>query len=358
MNHCRERLSCRALLRRAKGVLIGVLLSAGLGVSTVLAQPHPLPPQPTFAWNAPPGCPNASQIQAEIDALVSGSRSSGTSQVLALGTVTEHAGRWKLEAHIGTPGGLESRSIDADACAMLADAFALIVATAVDPSAVSRRNLPVAAAITPPPVATTTEKRDEKPMVTASRPASSPMAIGAGPLAAAGAGHLPLPAFGLGARIAFGARPRWEIAGLYWFPHQASVPIDGRGEGGANVRLASVQPSICLPWGSALATCLGADVGAMHAAGTGVPLPASGTSLWLATAVALTARIPVNRFLDFRFRADVGMPFFRPSFVLENVGPVDPVGVYRPDPVFAFISFQPEIRFSSTDASAAGHDIP
>src|SRR5262249_36101501 len=112
----------------------------------------------------------------------------------------------------------------------------------------------------------------------------------------------------------------------------------------------------------AFAACLGADVGAMRAtdvAGAGIQSLSSRTSWWFAATSGLAVALPASRGLVLRFRLAVGVPFPRPSFFFEHVGANDrAVEVYRPAPIFAVVTLEPEIRFFSTDAPSDGHVPP
>ena len=76
--------------------------------------------------------------------------------------------------------------------------------------------------------------------------------------------------------------------------------------------------------------CLGFELGRLHASGFGVSNPGEGSTLWAAIdgggVLALRLAAPLALVL----RLGAAVPLLRPSFVLENVGPV-----FRPPAVAA-----------------------
>ena len=93
----------------------------------------------------------------------------------------------------------------------------------------------------------------------------------------------------------------------------------------------------------------------MHGEGALVTAPGRGDSWWAAVSAGLAARVPFGRHLDGRFRIDVGAPIFRPSFTIQHADVPRIVEGFRPAPVFAMLSFEPEVIFFSTENTASGH---
>jgi hypothetical protein len=193
-----------------------------------------------------------------------------------------------------------------------------------------------------------------EPAVRANAPSVAGLRALAGPLVATGAGVLPFPSYAFGVKVAVEGTFRWEVAATYW-PARPSSVASGAGEVGARVRLESVESSFCLLHGVGV-WCVAGEVGAMAASGTGVPLPSRGTSWWLAPSVAAGARWTVAPRVVLGARLDVGVPIFRPSFVLDNLGASEAVQVYRPAPVFATARLEAEFEFFSTGSSTIRHD--
>lgn len=307
-------------------------------------------PAPPLEWSAPAGCPDAGEVRAAVGAMLdSSSWSRAPAGMTARGVVTEtDGGRYVLRVYIRSDGASETKTIDADTCATLADAYAVIVAFTIDPGARIRedradapRQVPVGPA-------------RAEPSVAPSRAAAVRGVVG--PVVAAGVGFLPFPALGVGARVGIESTLWWQLAGMYW-PERPSSVLAGSGTPiEAHVSLAAIEPSVCLPLAhGTFATCAGTQLGLMPATGTGMQRPGSGTSWWLAPTVAVAARVPVTRVFDLRLRLDVGVPLLRPSFVAQDVGPPGPVQVFRPAVVFGTLGVEAAISLFSTDPAEARH---
>lgn len=91
-----------------------------------------------LAWSAPAQCPSRAAVLGEIQSILEGGAAS-THAVLATAAVERDGPRWRVALSIRSDQGSGVRALDADSCAALASAVALIVALAVDPT---RRALP------------------------------------------------------------------------------------------------------------------------------------------------------------------------------------------------------------------------
>ena len=305
----------------------------------------------SVTWDAPAGCPDVRRVRAAIAATLGASTPErNLSPLAASGTVTEGEGRFRLLIQLRSTGASETKSLEAATCETLADAFALVVAFTFDPSAGHR----------PPPTVDAPEPAKPTPIAGAHEPPAPVEGAGArlmaGPLIALGAGALPFPAYGVGARVAVETGARWELAGTFWPEQPASVPAPASGTVGADVWLATVQPSACLSFArGAAAACAGGELGAMQARSTGVPLAGSGTSWWLALTAGVSLRAAITRGFSLRLRLDAGVPYFRPRFLLEDVGTAGTVQAFRPAPVYGLVSFEPEFQLFSTDRRESRH---
>jgi hypothetical protein len=325
-----------------------------------VAQNARLPAGLSVTWQAPSSCPDATHVSSAVASMVGGSTAAGdASSLAASGTVTEAEGHLHLQVRLDTSGASEEKTMDADSCATLADAYVLVVAFTYDPSLASSPP-PAMTAAAAPPAAPRTETGARAPApAKRTGPVDRGWRLAGGPLVATGAGALPFPAYGIGARIALETGLRWEIAGTFWPVQSTAVAAGSSGTVGAGVWLADAEPSVCLPLaGGTVAPCIGGALGAMHARGTGVPTAGVGTSWWLAVTAGVSLSAALARGFDLRFRLDLGVPAFRPSFELDNVGSVGTVRAFQPAPVFGAVSLEPEFRFSSTNRWAAGHDPP
>jgi hypothetical protein len=306
-----------------------------------------------LGWDAPAGCPAVDDVRAAVEAMLGGAASArDATDVTAQGRVTEEAGGYRLRVDVQTRDGSEVKTIDAASCATLADAYAVVVAFAIDPRAdVSRAPRDGVALSAPPPGAQTGERAP----ASATRPPSS-FRVVAGPQIASGVGQLPFPAYGLGGRLALETRLRWELSAAYWPPEPATTSSSATPTLGARVSLVSIQPAVCLPVSRSIAPCLGVAGGTLSAAGSGVASPGRGSWWWVAPTASLGVRLSVTRALGVWVRVDAGVLLYRRSFVFENVGPPEPVTAYEPGPAFATLSVEPELEVFSTDPAEARHE--
>jgi hypothetical protein len=305
-------------------------------------------PMPTLEWTAPAGCPDASQVRAAVaNMLDAASWNRAPAGMVARGTVTEtDDGRFVLRTQVGAGEASETQTIESDACAKLADAYAVIVAFAIDPGARAREDRPG-----PGP---------QPAFAAHAEPASTPRGGGTrgvvGPLVAGGAGFLPFPAVGVGARIRIESTVWWELAGTYWPERQASAMVDSATTIRAQITLVSVEPAICLPLiRGAGAACAGAELGEMPAVGAGMARPGAGSSYWLAPDVAAVLRARVLHFLDLGLRLELGVPLLRPSFAVQNIGQRAQVEVFRPSEFFGILSVEAAVPFFSTESAEGRH---
>jgi hypothetical protein len=289
------------------------------------------------------------------------------SELVAEAVVRGGPGGFALKARITKSGVSETKTMEAERCETLADAYAVIVAFVIDPASGVRQPGPEgwdAVAAMPAIASARAEVMPRTPTATEAAPPSAasaqlfrPPAVGVGPVAAVGAGLLPFPALGVGARVSVQAGPRWELAGMYWPERFSSVSVSPSSAVGALVDLATIGPSVCLPLlRGAVASCLGVDVGAMRGIGADVPHPNSGRSWWVAPTSSLAVRLMLARRVSLRFRLDAGIPIFRPSFVVDNVGQAGSVETFRPAPAFGAISLEAEVQLFSTDSDSVGHN--
>lgn len=115
-------------------------------------------------WDAPPGCPEAAQVQGHLNTLLG----DHALQLEARAQVQAHRGRWTAELTVGWRGHTDRRRLDADDCTSLAQAIALLVAVMADPIQTShrideRRAVRMSAAPEPPAMATQGVRRASTP---------------------------------------------------------------------------------------------------------------------------------------------------------------------------------------------------
>lgn len=316
------------------------------------------PPALVIEWEAPSDCPDAEQVRGAVWAAVGSTRPSRTANVTARAVVTKGAGGFTMRLAIETDGALETKTVDADTCATLADAYAVIVAFRFDPESAGR--------VVPPP------RMHVPPSdVEAASPAPGPSAparrfrLGAGPVLATSIGELPFPAYAIGAAAEAEYGMRWSVSAAYgwsWQTGWAPTTAAGSPVYGATMQLLSVQPSACLPVaGGVIAFCGAVELGAMIASGTGSGVVRSkvGTAPWLSFLGGVEFELPVARFVVVRIRLDAGIPASRPTFTVDDAGAVGSVAVaYQPDSVFGLLRLEPLFPLFSTDSSEPRHIRP
>lgn len=337
-------------------MLVATLIGAATGTARADSA---WPSSVEVHWTAPPACPTEDAVRAAIFSLLRASSNAATGAPLWFaGSVAQAEGRFRMDVQTRSPSGGEAKSVVGESCATLADAFALIVAFTIDPHLsgaepphLSGVDAPRAAPAGGAPIA-----RETPPAVASPLGRESPAprwAIGAVGLASAG--HLPFLGLGVGPVIAVGVRPRWELAGVVW-PGQERTLTESQGTVGVRVNLLAARPSVCVPLsaaGGALALCAGVEVGRMQGTGTGLASD-TGQSWWLSVGAGVAARTPLGGGFDLRVRFDLGVPVFRPAFVVER--PAGPRELWQPSALFAVLSLSPELALSSTDRDPPGHN--
>jgi len=325
------------------------------------AQAEVVPRPIDIAWEAPPGCPDAASVRASVESLLGDSAPTSNARrgpeggVGFHGVATPIGSRWQLRVQVRESSPSQWKTLEADRCDLLAEAYALIIASALDPSLAA--NQPKVEPAEPPPTAPA-ERGAQDQRWTAAVVSPGTAASGAswvvGPLFALGVGLLPSPSVGLGAGVGWEKGLRWQLSGIYWAGQQTDVA--GPLPGAARVRLFAIQPAACAGLGGkTFSICGGTEIGQMSAAGADVPVPSDGASLWLALSAGLAAELPIGQTLGLRTRIGLGIPLLRPRFLLENLAGQSTVEVFRPAAAAAIVTFEPYLRLFSTEPAPAGH---
>ncbi len=266
-----------------------------LSASTAAAQPRgPL----SLTWDAPAGCPTRDEVIAAVERLRPHAfQRPATHPVVAEGRVSPDGARWSLSLTTRAADGAGTRALTADTCAEAADAAAVVLALAIDPT--SRRAPP-----SPP-----------EPAAPAARPDDGPRFVtrvhGALDL-----GTLPAPAPGLGASAGFVWRWLRVELGATWFPSQRAP---GAGGVSSDVGLVSGELRACatpLRIGRVAAgACAGLAGGAMYAEGVGFDRNRDGLTPWWSSLAGLIVRVALTRALTVTALAEAGVTLGDPRFV-------------------------------------------
>src|SRR5438132_4393226 len=106
----------------ARSEMIRVALSLVLGAAA--------PPPVSLAWHAPAECPGADYVQTEVERLLG--QGAPDASISADATASHDAGLWSMRLRAGAG----ERVFTAASCRELADATAVVLAMAVDPTRV------------------------------------------------------------------------------------------------------------------------------------------------------------------------------------------------------------------------------
>lgn len=275
-------------------------------------------------WQAPDGCPDAEAVRGRVEAILRGPLTDASRAVARGAIARTEDGRFRLELTVRTGDVADARSIDSAACATLADAFAVVVALAIDPTrSADAEGAPPARAIADGP-----RPPDESPSARVSplpREAPAPRASPApeaGTRVALGLGGsvvwgpLPEPSPGLVAsvgvrrdRVRVGALGTLALRQTPHFDRSAGASIDML-EGGAFA-------GYLLPLGIfALGPAVNVEATYVRARGFGIRRPSTSSAVWATAVVGARLEARAARWLGAFARADLLVPFDAPRFAL------------------------------------------
>ena len=369
--------------------------------------PRPASAQERLAlrWTAPPACPDGAVVRDEVERLLGGAIPDGA-RVTAEADATARGSRYRLTLATEMEGAHGERVLEAERCAELAAATALILALMIDPEAVARAEpSPLITGTQPPPIEPA-ERAATQAAATSLTPASLATALASPRMestlestrgstetttlagaeigsagigsaerrtssrdapdravtaAAPGAedalggfvgavglldvGTLPAPTAGVAVEAGFGVPlVDGRLRATFLFPQPGdSAEVPGVG---ADLMAASLGARGCVrPIEEArlLGGCVGLAAGAVFGSGRGVADPQSGIGFWLAGSVGLAlAWAPVEWF-DLELDADLVIPFYDSNFVVDLAGRA--VDVFVPSDVAGRFGLAAHVRF-------------
>ena len=288
-----------------------------------------------LTWSAPLDCPSRAQVESSVARLLAGSSSAVTLAADVRVTVDRrglyHA---RLRTHLRDADG--ERSLTAVTCPLVASATALVLALTIDPtlavdpqeSEPSPSSPPPAPPPPSPPPAP--EPRDVSPASAPATPrGSSTPSVAAGAAALIDVGSLPSAAIGGAVEIAVGkgwATLRADGA-AFGLQH---VDAGSRAGAGGRFTLLAVSLRTCAGGGERfrLEGCVGMELDRIVGEGFGVSSPGSATRVSAAPRAGVRLAFRPAPSFSVPVALDVLVPLDRPTFALENVGPV-----FRPAPV-------------------------
>ena len=300
-----------------------------------LTGPTPSPAQNTARLNVEgaAACGGQAALRDAVDAMLNTKIDSEPPTIRV--QVQELDNRWSVDLQVSQPDGSEaSRHLETETCAAALDASAVVIALALDPTALESAAVvpaePPPEEVAQPTLSTTEPQPDSEPVP---EPPSKPtptvvwqpawsVDLGLG----GSAGVVPGAAAALRASADIGG-PAWAVGlgGTYQFPRRVTVAADAA----ARLQLWSADGFGCFvarpAWRRAIAfpLCGAVHAGVMHGRGEGDGIAASsGTTPWVAAGLAAKVRWHgakrVGAFAGLEALAIVR----RPSFVLGGIGRV------------------------------------
>ncbi len=324
------------------------------GSASARAQPEPAAgPRIEVRWTAPEDCP-ASAFTDAMDRLLAGSTVDSTIAVEA--TVDHDADGWHLRTRFEAgPDRSGERTFHAPACPTIANAAALAIAIAVDPTVLDRLTAAPTQSSPPPgedPGPEPTTAAVEPALVPEPLPEDPPL----GPIEAIDAGSgagdriraetgpeirgvvavgglldgVALPGPGGGIALTGGIIQglwRAEIVGTYRFGTERASPVRADAGGRFSRWTAGVRACAVPVVGPVeLPACVGADAGQTIGGGYGVPVTQVATRPWFAVLAAAGIAWPIVPRIALFARGTLAVPVLRHEFVIRGLGLVHRVG--------------------------------
>jgi hypothetical protein len=294
----------------ARWWVAALVVHTGLGaVAPASAEVQHVP----LAWNAPPGCPTAAAVLADVERNLAAS-GEGRAPFMAVGNVSEvSTGLWRAKLVVEVRGGRAEREFEAESCEAVAGAAGLIIALAAqvgDGGQEAEARGPVVAEETddPPGAPAPYWRRAPLGVMVSGLVGTMPETVGAG-LEIASGPSWSAPGWRLRALVGAGFLFRRGeefnfVYGNFW-----RVAVSGRG---------------CVSAGAELevGVCVGGDLSAMHANGPFGSGLSDDTLYWIAPALSAMASWNVHPRLAIFARTDVTVPVTHGSFRSDGGGDV------------------------------------
>jgi len=282
-------------------------------------------------WTAPPECPTAAQVLDAIHGILGPERRVMEDALVARATVEPLDGGFMvLRLETEQRGERGQRTIEGHSCTDLADAAALLVALAIDPTAVPPEPAPVAeepaeteiferaadiAAPTPVQIIGS-EDSSFQPFVEAELLLDS--------------GSLPGIALGLAVDVGFDfGNVGFRVGGCYFGDQPGEGFAHPTASGSVHLWAARVLGFMPFREGSwSFLPRAGFEVGAIEGSGAGVTHPGSGAALWATVIVGTSGRLSLASWVGVELGLEAAFPIHRPLFLIDGVG-----SLHRPDAV-------------------------
>lgn len=331
-------------MRKAWSALAGVAILSTSRLAS--AQPPPLPLELT--WEAPEACPGAESVRRRIGQILRASVVKPTSAVATGRIETLPEGRFRLAMAVRTGDVEDVRTVDAASCSTLAEAFAVVVALAIDSTVDPNKELrgsevpapasPESPASPEPPGSPRVEQSSAPPVAptkdesTPRRSAASSVLvrpeIGLGGFVVWG----PLPEASVGPVLSLGARiDRFRVGALV----AVSLSQDARFERSAGATFDMVEAGAfggyMVPVG-VFAFGPSVSVAATHvrARGFGIRQPWETSAVWLTPALGGRVEARAMKWLSLFAAVELLLPIDAPRFSLATATAGEAVRLHSP----------------------------
>ena len=337
---CSRLLGARGVKRfRMKPNAIGLLAILGM---VAAFSPTAAQAATSIAWQAPAECPGQPDVVQGVERWIGAAITEPRSQELAISGRVLGGAVYAVTIEIVSNEGRSERYLEHADCARLVEAAQLVIAIAIAPEQVKRRQLalqpentegaPVGPSRTNPttPVAAAQPARESPQPGHARVPEARRPAKEAGDqsrwlLSAAGllgGGTLPNIGAGAEAELAFELLAlRAGIVGSYWLARDINVPAAR--PVALNLELASAGLEVCGAWrlvGAKWGPCARAELGRMSGSGIGVDNARAAHARWSALSLNAAVRYPDSTRLAARLLAGGGLQLDRPAFGVTRAG--------------------------------------
>lgn len=318
------------------------------------AQSHePAPLSLELAWDVPATCPDAERVRLRIGQILRRTETKPTGAVARGRIETLPAGRFRMFMSVRTEDAEDVRKVDAASCGTLAEAFAVVVALAIDPTLNPTKEAePEEPAPPEQPSAPVEPAPPSMIMRRAQSQASLPANITGPPLRAD---------FGLGAFVAWGPLPDMSTGpilslggriGRFRFGALAAIAFRQRAffseSGGATFDMieAGAFGSYLVPVGP-FAVGPSASIEAVHvtARGFGIREPWETSATWPAPAIGARVEATGTKWLGLFASADMLLPIDAPNFSLATTTGEQPVRLHSPGRPSPRLSLGAELLF-------------
>ena len=327
---------------RLRSVAFGIA-STAVSLALLAGRAGASDPSPfALEWQGPAECQAAPRVRSGVKKLLGGGGGRDASLV-ARARVERVGKRWRLVLATERGGRSAVRELDAESCDAAADAAAVILALLLDPARGVEAEEEDRDAAAPPPAdaggerdgARASEPRaappappppspppPSPPLEDAGEPGASPLSLFAA--AVTDTGTLPRTGFGVAGGLGLGGeRLRLEATVAYW--PSVSKLLDARaGSGGSFTLFSGTLRACALVEAGAFSfgPCAGGGLVRMRAEAYGVTTPIAATPVWGVFVADAVARVRISPYLSPRLSAGAAVPFSRPVFEVEGLGPV------------------------------------